>query len=533
MKMNRILFGILFVSFFFYSCENDDDYSINNQKPIEFSSDISYKINTTKASGSSWDGGDKIGIFMKSGGTVLSEQSIIDNASNVSYRTSGNGIFVAETTSDAIYFPADNSFVDFIAYYPYRSDITSFIYEIDVTDQSIPENIDFLYSNNLANVNNTNVNNSLIFTHQLSTIRFNISIINDNVPFDDLTVTASGMKTKADFDLTNGSLTVDENSVAAINFRTTINSSSAYAEAVLLPDNGGSGRTITFGLPSVGTNFKWTIPSDTQLGKGRKYTYNIKLDASGVIVEEDFGWVETPLMKNVPDKMMYVTHMMADQRTERNYSLFYDTDYKFAHWVAYPLHKSHIGNTDRTDKWQYDPIIPQNLQPYIKKAFNPSSYSRGHQIASADRTRSESMNAQTFYYTNMTPQIGNSFNGSIWAELEKKVRNWATALRASNGNDTLYVVTGVMTTEGNTLKYAKDNNGVNVVVPDYYYKALAKEVNGNYYTIAFRMDHKSYSNTNYNEYRVTVEALEKETGYTFFPSIPKEAKTTIVTAQWN
>ncbi len=528
MKMNRILLGILFVSFFFYACENDDDYYTSDPAPIEFASDISYRVNTTKAAGSSWSNGDKIGVFMKSEGSTLSDQNIVDGASNMSHKTSGNGIFTAETTADAIYFPQDKSKVDFIAYYPYRADITNYIYHVDVSDQSIQENIDLLYSNNLVSASGSNINNSLSFTHQLSTIRFNISIISDDITLDDLTVAASGLKTKANFDLTNGSLTIDENSSAVINLKTTTNSGSAYAEAILLPDNGGEGRQITFSIPSVTTNFKWTIPSETKLEKGRKYTFNIKLDASGVVVEEDFGWIETPRMRNLSDELMYVSHMMSDDKI-RNYSMLYDTKYKLAYWVAYPLHSYYLGSSGRNDVWAYDPKIPNNFQPNLKKSYQESNLDRGHQIPSGDRTKDYNTNIKTFYYSNMTAQVGTSFNQSIWAALEGQVRTWTSRC------DTMYVVTGAMiiTDTDKNIEYAHDASGQQIAKPKYHFKALAQRHGDTYYTLAFKMDNKSYSDKDYNKYRLTVQELEKMTGFEFFPSIPKEAKTQIVSNKWN
>lgn len=531
MKFNRILLGFLSV-LVFYSCQNDDDYAIPSEDAIEFSSQVHQNGIVTRATNSSWTANDLIGIFMKNEGSNLSEQSVIDFGSNKTYTTTGNGIFKALSSSESLYFPKNDSKVDFIAYYPHQENLNNFIYKVDVTDQSDLEKIDLLYSDNLKSLNKSSSSKEFLFTHQLTTVRLNIETQGKEISLDKLEVILSGAKSRADFDLRNGTLTVDENSVTPIQFKTVLNSNSAYAEAILMPDNGGSGRVLTFTLPNSSTPFKWKIDSSIKFEKGKKYTFSIKLDASGIVVEENFGWMETPQIKNTPSKMMYVTHMMADNGSERNYSLYYDTEYKFAHWVAYPLHKSHMGGSKRTNDWKYDPSIPNSFQPNIRKAFDPSTYSRGHQIASADRTRSTSINRQTFYYSNMTPQLSNNFNSSIWAKLEDQVRSWATALSVSNGNDTLYVVTGVSVLEGAPLKYAKDNDGVNITVPDYYYKALAKQVKGTYYTIAFKMDHKNYGNSNYNEYRITVQDLEKATGYTFFPRIPKDAKSQIVSSQW-
>ena len=35
----------------------------------------------------------------------------------------------------------------------------------------------------------------------------------------------------------------------------------------------------------------------------------------------------------------------------RNFSMLYDTNYKLAYWVAYPLSSSYLGSAPRTDAW--------------------------------------------------------------------------------------------------------------------------------------------------------------------------------------
>ena len=77
------------------------------------------------------------------------------------------------------------------------------------------------------------------------------------------------------------------------------------------------------------------------------------------------------------------------------------------------------------------------------------------------------MQAQTYYSTNMTPQIQNGFNGGIWAKLEEAVRNEIPE------GDTLYVITGAV-----FEKFAQDENVKTIVnkndskplpVPNYYW----------------------------------------------------------------
>ena len=122
----------------------------------------------------------------------------------------------------------------------------------------------------------------------------------------------------------------------------------------------------------------------------------------------------------------------------------------------------------------------------------------------------------------MTPQIGQKFNQTIWADLEEAVRGW------SSGIDTLFVVTGAMpTTQTDThITYTRDNSGNNVAVPKYYFKALARRISstGSYQTIAFKMDQKTYSDRDYKKYALSVNELEEITGFTFFPNIDDQYK---------
>lgn len=529
MKINSVLLTTLLLCFF-YSCENEKDIlDTSPSTAIQFTSEISDNAVRTKAFNSSWENEDEIGVFMKISGAVLSGQSIVNGSSNRIYTTSGNGEFAAQSEVQKIYFPENNSKVDFIAYYPYLNSINEYIYKVDVTDQSIPQDIDLLYSSNITGVSLNNPSNTLQFSHQLSKISFNIST-SENVPsLTGLKVSAAGINTLADFSLIDGTLTTDRNSTENIYFNTSTDSKSALSQAILIPDEGGTGRVITFYLPNVGS-FKWEIPSETKLEKGKRYSYNITLDARSIVVDPDYGWVETPLMEdNLPSDVTYISHMVPSNTQIRNYSMLYDAKYKLAYWVAYPMHGYYLGNSGRTDAWGYDPQINNVFQAYLKNGYGINGIDRGHQIPSADRTINAETNRTTFYYTNMTPQ-SSTLNQQMWANLEGRIRTWTQAC------DTLYVVTGAMVTTktDNVIDYVNDNNGQAVAKPKYYYKALAQRKNDVYYTVAFKMDNKTYSSgENYNNYRMTVEQLEKETGFTFFPSIPASSKKNIETSKWN
>ena len=63
---------------------------------------------------------------------------------------------------------------------------------------------------------------------------------------------------------------------------------------------------------------------------------------------------------------------------------------------------------------------------------------------------------ESFFMTNMAPQVGNSFNRHIWKSLEQRMRRWACE------RGVLYVVTGPLYEERplEQLVYDKDGDGV-------------------------------------------------------------------------
>lgn len=236
---------------------------------------------------------------------------------------------------------------------------------------------------------------------------------------------------------------------------------------------------------------------------------------------ENPGWMELPAF-SVSDGYRFVTHDMSiGGRGSRSYSLFWDDENLVAHWVAYPLNSWTIGSGSRTDEWAYDPAVPKQYQPRLNKGFSGGSYDRGHQIPSADRLEYNA-NVQTFYFTNMTPQLGSRFNQSIWANLENKVRSIAKSA------DTLYVVTGCVV-KGSTKK-AYDNDGVAVTVPTAYFKALLRYQKsggttgvGGYSAAAYYLEHKSYSQSNVDDSMLmSIDELEKVTGMDFFVNLPSK-----------
>lgn len=256
--------------------------------------------------------------------------------------------------------------------------------------------------------------------------------------------------------------------------------------------------------------------------------YDLKLTQKGagsvsvISFEPKSGWMELPeVIDDDNHDFFYHTMTIGDVET-RNYSFYYSYGDYLALWVAYPLCAWNIGSSvSRTDAWGLDPLLPRDKQAVLARGFrdgNAGWHARGHQIPSADRYTSYNANAQTFYSTNMTPQINKNFNSGIWAKLEGNVRSWAKKC------DTLYVVTGCVV-DGST-GYCLDNDNKKVTVPTAYFKACLSYSKSSssgtkgYRSIAVWLDHKEYSDSYVStDYTLSVSELEEKLGYRLFVNL--------------
>lgn len=520
MKMKSLL-GIVLSLSILQSCQNDETNIIQNEvnnKGITFSSIIDDAQNS-RAYDTSWEANDVIGVFM----LANSDKNVLDT--NIPYATSkGDGYFVSQNSP--IYYPEDNSAVDFIAYYPYSETISDYKnYPIDLSNQTKQNAIDLMTAVNLTGRDQTSPQGNLQFKHLLAKLVLNLKSTSGS-SLKGIKASISGLQVKGTANLSNGSITP---SGEATDFSLYINEEATQAEAILLPQALSGKLKIKLELNGQSKEIETEISGNIE--QGSKYIYNVNVNYQGGEITTDpqakyTRWTETPLITEsqlAQPNLQYIIHYTGETYENstlngvkiRNYSMLYDTNLKMAYWVAYPLCSWYIGDSGRTDAWGYDDKLATNLQPNLSGGIN--GYDRGHQIPSGDRTRSYSINAQTFYYTNMTPQIGQKMNQAIWADLENAVRKWYSA------TDTLFVITGAMPTTAadKTIKYAQDNDGKNIAIPKYYFKVLARKVSGQFQTVAYKLDNVSYSHRDYNVGILSVKELEEMTGFTFFPDRPE------------
>ncbi len=217
-----------------------------------------------------------------------------------------------------------------------------------------------------------------------------------------------------------------------------------------------------------------------------------------------------------------------------NYSIEWDHALRAQRWTCFTFNSSNSIQKWSRNQWystswggdpfQLDPLVPIAEQPPVKGEFSGSYYpgtsriyDRGHICASQDRVCSKDANEQTFYMTNMMPQV-NAFNAGIWAQMEIILRDrW----NRSSFRDVLYVVKGgTIDRESQILSRTKSG----FIVPRYFFMALLCKTGSQYKALAFWVEHlnEDHSGDDLSTYVVNIDRLEQLTGIDFFCNLPDD-----------
>ena len=249
------------------------------------------------------------------------------------------------------------------------------------------------------------------------------------------------------------------------------------------------------------------------------------------------GWAELPAVDNDSEDLYYAAHFCNGLPGGRNYSICYSAENRITFWSAFPLHECYKGDQSRSDAWDYDPELPQSIQPALTKgSYQPQpGYSKGHLLASSDRTVSYAANVQTFYVTNVAPQWQNGFNSGVWKSLEEDC--WKNL-----NKDTLYVVSGVHGVHA--TDEVTDKSGRKCTVPSHFFRVLLRAKAGNtgrkvqdlsadeLQCVGFWFENKAYSSGKPSQNMTSVADIEQKTGMTFFVNVPNAPKAIFDKTAW-
>lgn len=176
-------------------------------------------------------------------------------------------------------------------------------------------------------------------------------------------------------------------------------------------------------------------------------------------------------------------------------------------WVAeYVTPQMIDGNEPRSAKFFEDPALPGEARS-SPKDYSRSGYDMGHMAPAGDFVGSANQTRESFYLSNIVPQVGKDFNRGIWMHLESWVR------KCVRNRGPLLVVTGPIYENGQTKEWLRNR----VAVPTHLFKVVTDPQNMQ--SIAFIMANEPHPHEAYASYAVSVREVEKRSGLDFHSAL--------------
>ncbi|KPJ00833.1 Endonuclease G, mitochondrial [Papilio xuthus] len=223
--------------------------------------------------------------------------------------------------------------------------------------------------------------------------------------------------------------------------------------------------------------------------------------------------------------MKYGFPGMDNIRSYDDFVLSYDRRNRVPHWVFEHLTKQHIEKNDQVDRSKCDFTSDESIHPFFRSQnsdYKGSGFDRGHMAAAGNHRLAQKHVEQTFYLTNMAPQVGEGFNRHSWNRLEKHVR------KLTKVYDNVYCCTGPLylprkETDGKWYIKYQVIGANTVAVPTHFYKVVVGEaLDGSLDMEAYVMpNQKIPDETPISSFMVPPETIEKAAGLLFFDKIHK------------
>ncbi len=269
--MKKIILLSMAAAMSFASCQKSEELTtdVGGSSEVVFTSAIS-----TRATGTQWDDGDAIGVFMyETDNTYLYGE-------NVLYTTSGgqSGTF---TSKSPLVYPEGAS-VDFITYHPYTTTYSDYAVTLNTADQSSEANVkaqDFMVAS--AQSCNESSAPSLSFTRKMSKISIAVARKESVEDAELSNILLTNVITDGTFSVVNSNTKIENSSVKAgtttNNISLFFNETSSLIEAIIVPQEGMSATLKIF---IDGEEFATTIAGT--FAENKQYSYNLSIGVNSI-----------------------------------------------------------------------------------------------------------------------------------------------------------------------------------------------------------------------------------------------------------
>ena len=205
------------------------------------------------------------------------------------------------------------------------------------------------------------------------------------------------------------------------------------------------------------------------------------------------------LLKRLLLGLLLVVSLSANAQTvvlkHKTYTSTYDTVRNYPVLVEYWLTKAMLvcpTRIPRGNAFKPDPLLPK--QTNLQSSYDGSGYDRGHNMNAEDNRCDKQGMDESFYFSNMTPQVP-QLNRGVWKSLETEVREAAAV------SDSIKVWMGSV---GEIKKV-----GI-LSIPSQCWKVIYIKKSGQYFAWIFPNAVPTDKNVKYYEVKVAdVEKLSK------------------------
>lgn len=227
---------------------------------------------------------------------------------------------------------------------------------------------------------------------------------------------------------------------------------------------------------------------------------------------------------------------VADLATRQALISSFDRRLRNPSWVAEHITPASLAQSNGDRKHSVfieDTAVPEKFRARLKDYLR-SGYDRGHQVPAADAKWSQEAMNDTFFLSNMCPQVGEGFNRDYWAHFEDFCR------RLTQRYPSVRIVTGPLylprrdPADGKwRVSYEVIGNPPNVAVPTHFYKVIFAEdgtQTGPVAVGAFVLPNAAIPNEKpLTDFEVPVEAVERASGLEFASKLPVQRRRRLCT----
>ncbi|CAG0881798.1 unnamed protein product [Cyprideis torosa] len=213
----------------------------------------------------------------------------------------------------------------------------------------------------------------------------------------------------------------------------------------------------------------------------------------------------------------------ANLRSYQDFVLSYDTRNRVPNWVFEHLTFDRIQKNPGVDRAKCEFKEDTSFHEYFRannKDYKGSGFDRGHMAAAGNHWISQDACDETFYLSNIAPQVGKGFNRDSWNRLEKYVRS------LTKRYDNVYVCTGPLYLpayheDGNKYVSYRVLGSNHVAVPTHFFKLVVGERNNG------DLDLEAYVMRNaeiddkipLHHFQVPPDTIERASGLLFFSAV--------------